>query len=119
MVLKIGKKYKVKGLFDKTGDLSLISLDLSKSDLELTIDIKGVDDGKEINYELEFSSDISSYSIKEDFTPILKRSIFSGSIVCFTGKNKGFFIVGNSTYNKGEFSGSLIPFYDKGHWEDV
>jgi len=72
-------------------------------------------------YNLNFYKKLENYSIKEDFTPVLKRSIEGGRIVCFTSKTEAYYIdtKGLPGYKPGDRLTDLINYDNEHHWEDV
>ena len=78
-------------------------------------------DGKEYR-DLTFDGDIRRYSIEEKgFTPVLKRSLISGRIVCFMRPTKGIVIDDNGSveYDVGEIVKNFVSYDNELHWGDV
>ena len=69
---------------------------------------------------LSFNRELRYYSIKKEFTPVLKRSNTSGAIFCFTGKKEGYYIKGGEwkSSKPGDFRSSMLAF-DSDNWKDL
>jgi len=76
--------------------------------------------GKELD-SLKFDSALKKYSIKEEFTPVLKRSIHTGRVICFTSESEGILISteGLVSLDVGDRLTDLTTCNNKEHWEDV
>ena len=76
--------------------------------------------GKEVD-NLNFDKELEDYSIQENFTPVLKRSIRVGRVICFTGPTKGIVIDDNcsGTYAVGDVIKNVVHYNNEFYWEDV
>jgi len=77
--------------------------------------------GKESSGGLTFTGDIEDYSIRGNFTPVLKRSSLTNSIFCFISEESAYLI---SVGRKDNFNvvGDLVEDLKSVHsdnWEDV